>query len=52
MKFGGCEAATCPTTNGIVAAEANILRWIVVIVAVGCSWPDMMHNLIFLDDAV
>ena len=52
LKFGSCEAATTPTTNGIVAAEANILRRVVVIVAVGCSWPDMVYNLIFLNDTM
>ena len=51
LKFGGCEAVTAPTTNGIIATEANILRRIVV-VTVGCSWPDMMYNLIFLDYAM
>ena len=52
LKFGGCEAATTPTTNGIVAAEANILRWVVAIVAIGRSWPDMVYNLILLYDTM
>ena len=51
LKFGSCEAIT-PTTNGIVAAEANILRRVVAIVAVGCSWPDMVYNLILLNDTM
>ena len=52
LKFGGCEAAINSTTNGIIAAKANILRRIAIIVAVRCSWPDMMYNLIFFDDAM